>query len=59
MYKQDLTLNNLQGLTCHKTQPTYLNQLLIFVTFQFLFPTKLFSFFLFFIFLFFFFYLLK
>ena len=22
IYKQDLTLNNLQGLICHKTQPT-------------------------------------
>ena len=22
MYKQDLTLNNLQGLICYKTQPT-------------------------------------
>ena len=22
MYKHDLTLNNLQGLICHKTQPT-------------------------------------
>ena len=22
MYKEDLTLNNLQGLICHKTQPT-------------------------------------
>ena len=22
MYKQDLALNNLQGLICHKTQPT-------------------------------------
>ena len=21
MYKDDLALNNLQGLTCHKTQP--------------------------------------
>ena len=21
MYKQDLALNNLKGLTCHKTQP--------------------------------------
>ena len=25
MYKQDLALNNLQGLICHKTQPTNLN----------------------------------
>ena len=22
MYKEDLSLNNLQGLICHKTQPT-------------------------------------
>ena len=22
MYKQDLALNNLQGLTCHESQPT-------------------------------------
>ena len=22
MYKQDLALNNLQGLICHKTKPT-------------------------------------
>ena len=23
MYEQVLTLNNLEGLVCHKTQPTY------------------------------------
>ena len=28
MYKEDLVLNNLQGLICHKTQ---LNQIIIFV----------------------------
>ena len=27
MYKQDMSLNNLQGLICHKTQPT--NSLLL------------------------------
>ena len=25
MYKEDLALNNLQGLICHKTQPTQNN----------------------------------
>ena len=25
MYKEDLALNNLQGLICHKTQPNQIN----------------------------------
>ena len=29
MYKQDLALNNLQGLRCHKVQPT--NKILFYV----------------------------
>ena len=30
MYKQDLALNNLQGLISHKTQPTKLNNFLLY-----------------------------
>ena len=29
MYKQDMALNNLQGLICHKTQPINLNTMLL------------------------------
>ena len=31
MYKQDLTLNNPEGLICHKTQPTIKSKLSLFL----------------------------
>ena len=35
MYKEDLALNNLQGLICHKTQPTKSNQIQIIYLLQY------------------------
>ena len=32
MYQQDLALNNLQGLICHKTKRNQTNQLVVFAT---------------------------
>ena len=31
MYKQDLALNNLQGLICHKIQPTQIIYIYIYI----------------------------
>ena len=35
MYEQDLALNNLQKLICHKTQPTQLKILKLFIFIKF------------------------